>query len=720
MGYIQTVIPWVPILPLFGAIILGLFGKKIYSSFGENITGILGCTMPLISAVLAFSSFIALNGLEVSERIIRIPIINWFSVADMNVEWAFRYDPLSSLMIMIITGIGTLIHIYGMGYMHGDKSFWRFFSYMNLFLAAMLMLVLGDNIVMMFLGWEGVGLCSYLLIGFWFTEEANAIAGKKAFIVNRIGDLGFLAGIFLIVLFSWKTVGNVTLSFTDLKANIDVLSLQTFLGFPLLEVIGICFFIGAMGKSAQIPLYVWLPDAMAGPTPVSALIHAATMVTAGVYMMGRTYFLYTLAPHALGFVAIIAALTCFFSATVGMAQFDIKKVLAYSTVSQLGYMFLAMGVGSFSAGIFHLLTHAAFKACLFMGSGSVIVALHHKQDMREMGGLLKKMPITGFSFIAATLAIMGFPLTSGFFSKDEILWKAFIQGSPLLWLVGFIAAGITSFYMWRLVFMTFFGETRADKHTWDHCKEQPKRTVVPIAILAFVALTIGFWNVPHFLGGHSNFSNFLDPVVHDLQTKPADNFRKIQLEKGIVHQSNSHSSETEGHVVSNSGSHEVEEHADHTALEWGLMLASVAWTFFTGFLAYYFYMKNPGARAKIMSSLSAQKIFTLLNNKYFVDEFYEAVVLNPIRKLFGFLAAFDQMVVDGLVNFAGFLGRIISVVVGLFDNQVVDGAVNGAGWSAQTGGKGASLLQSGKIQTIIGSSLIIFVITVVSVVVFMG
>jgi len=715
MGYIQTVIPWVPILPLFGAIILGVFGKKIYASLGENITGILGCTMPMISAVLAFSSFIALNGLEVSERIIRIPIINWFSVAEMNVDWAFRYDPLSALMIMIVTGIGTLIHIYGMGYMHGDKSFWRFFSYMNLFLAAMLMLVLGDNIIIMFLGWEGVGLCSYLLIGFWFTEEANAIAGKKAFIVNRIGDLGFLAGIFLIVLFSWKTVGTVTLSFTDFKANIDVLSQQTFWGFPLLEVIGICFFIGAMGKSAQIPLYVWLPDAMAGPTPVSALIHAATMVTAGVYMMGRTYFMYTLAPHALGFVAIIAAMTCFFSATIGMAQFDIKKVLAYSTVSQLGYMFLAMGVGSFSAGIFHLLTHAAFKACLFMGSGSVIVALHHKQDMREMGGLLKKMPITGFSFIAATLAIMGFPLTSGFFSKDEILWKAFINGSPLLWLVGFIAAGITSFYMWRLVFMTFFGETRADKHTWDNCKEQPKRTVVPIAILAFVALTVGFWNVPHFLGGHSNFSNFLDPVVHDIQSKPADNFRRIQLEKGIVQ----HSDESDNHSVAKPAAHS-EEQVDHTALEWGLMIASVAWTFFTGFLAYYFYMKNPGARAKIMSSLSAQKIFTVLNNKYFVDEFYEAVVINPIRKLFGFLAAFDQMVVDGLVNFAGFLGRITGTVAGLFDNQVVDGAVNGAGWTAQAGGKGASLLQSGKIQTLIGSSLIIFVITVVTVVVFMG
>ncbi len=710
MSYIQSVIPFVPVLPFFGALFLGLFGKKIYARFGENVTGILGCSMPFISAVLAVTSFIAINGVDVTERIIRIPITDWVSVADLQLQWTFRYDPLSAVMLLVVTIIGTLIHIYGMGYMHGDKSFSRFFAYMNLFLGSMLMLVLGDNIIIMFLGWEGVGLCSYLLIGFWFTEEANAIAGKKAFIVNRIGDLGFLTGILLVAYFSMTLFGTTDLSFTELQSNIDVLAGQTVFGFPLLEVIGICFFIGAMGKSAQIPLYVWLPDAMAGPTPVSALIHAATMVTAGVYMMGRVFFLFTLAPHALGFISLIAALTCFFSATIGMAQYDIKKVLAYSTVSQLGYMFLAMSVGAFSAGVFHLLTHAAFKACLFMASGSVIVALHHKQDMREMGGLLKKMPVTGYSFIAATLAIMGFPLTSGFFSKDEILWKAFIQGSPLLWLVGFVAAGITSFYMWRLVFMTFFGETRADKHTWEHCHEQPKRTVVPIAILAVAALTIGFWNVPHFLGGHGNFTNFLDPVVHDLSSKPMENYHKIQLAKQADHQPE----DTHGAAV------EHEEHVDHTALEWGLMLASVAWTFFTGFLAYIFYIRYPKAREKIMSRAAAQKVFAVLYNKYFVDEFYEAVVITPLRKLFGFLGAFDQMVIDGMVNFAGFMGRITANLVGIFDDEIVDGAVNGAGWSAQTGGKGASSMQSGRIQTIVASSLIIFIIIVASVVLFLG
>lgn len=709
MNTIESVIPFVPVLPLLGALVLGLLGKKIFTKFGENVTGILGCSMPFLAAVLAVTSFIALNRLNVVERIIRINLANWVTVADLQLQWTFRYDPLSAVMLLVVTIIGTLIHIYAMGYMHGDKSVWRFFAYLNLFLASMLMLVLGDNLIIMFLGWEGVGLCSYLLIGFWFTEEQNAVAGKKAFIVNRIGDLGFLTGILLVALFSMKLFGSTNLSFSEFQGNIDVLAQQTFFGWPLLEVIAVCFFIGAMGKSAQIPLYVWLPDAMAGPTPVSALIHAATMVTAGVYMMGRVFFLYTLAPHALGFISIIAALTCFLSATIGMAQFDIKKVLAYSTVSQLGYMFLAMSVGAFSAGIFHLLTHAAFKAALFMGSGSVIVALHHKQDMREMGGLLKKMPVTGYSFIAATLAIMGFPLTSGFFSKDEILWKAFIQGSPMLWLVGFIAAGITSFYMWRLVFMTFFGETRADSHIWEHCKEQPKRTVVPVAILAFAALTIGFWNVPHFLGGHSNFTNFLDPVVHDLSSSPQENYRKLQLIKEKDHQETSQ--------LKALSEHEVAE--DHTALEWGLMVASVAWTFFTGFLAYLLYIRYPQARKQIMAGAVAQKVFVVLNNKYYVDEFYEAVVLTPIRKLFGFLGVFDQMVVDGLVNFVGFLGRITSSFVGVFDNEIVDGLANGAGWGAQTGGKGVSSLQSGKIQTIIGSSLVIFIIIVASAVLFL-
>ncbi len=698
MEFIRSIIPFVPILPLIGAALLGLFGKRIYDTLGENVTGVLGCLTPALSALLAFGAFFRLLALEVSDRIIRIPVTDWVSVADLRIEWAFRYDPLSAVMLLIVTGIGTLIHIYAMGYMHGDKSFWRFFAYVNLFLAAMLLLVLGDNLIILFLGWEGVGLCSYLLIGFWFTEEANAVAGKKAFIVNRIGDLGFITGIFLVVTASTQAFGSVDLSFSEFQSRMGELSGMAVWGFPLPEVVGLCFFVGAMGKSAQIPLYVWLPDAMAGPTPVSALIHAATMVTAGVYMMGRLFFLYSMAPYVLGFVALIAALTCLLSATIGMAQFDIKKVLAYSTVSQLGYMFLAISVGAFSAGIFHLLTHAAFKAALFMGSGSVIVALHHEQDMRSMGGLLKKMPVTGWSFIAATLAIMGFPLTSGFFSKDEILWKAFVQGSWQLWSVAFVAAGVTSFYMWRAVFLTFFGENRSDAHTWHYCREQPKRTVVPIAILAFAALTIGFFNVPHFLGGHSGFTEFLSPVVRDLDVAPME------------HYLNAISSRT----------YDAGVREDHTALEWGLMVASVAWTLLTAYLAWLLYRKRPETRKWLMSGEFAQKTFRLLNNKYYVDELYEAVVLAPIRKLFLFLGSFDQLVVDGLVNLAGFLGRQTSNFIGVFDDTIVDGCVNGSAWSFQSGGKGFGFLQSGRIQTVIGTSLILFVAAVGFFVIYLG
>jgi len=670
MDYIQTLIPWTPILPLFGAIILGLFGKKIHQNYGENIAGILGCATPFLAAIIAFSSFFYLISLDPSQRIITINLTDWFSVADLRVSWTFKYDPLSALMLMIITGIGTLIHIYSMGYMQGDKSYWRFFAYINLFLASMLLLVLGDNLIIMFLGWEGVGLCSYLLIGFWFTEKANAVAGKKAFIVNRIGDLGFLTGIFLVFYFSATHFDVVSLSFGELEGRVDYFSQFTIWGMPLLEVTAFCFFIGATGKSAQIPLHIWLPDAMAGPTPVSALIHAATMVTAGVYMIGRMYFLFTLAPNVLAYISIIAAITCFFAATIGMAQYDIKKVLAYSTLSQLGYMFLAMGVGAFSAGVFHLLTHAAFKAALFMGSGSVIVAMHHEQDMRFMGGLLKKMPATGWSMIAGTLAIMGFPLTSGFFSKDEILWQAWHQGSPALWLVGFLAAGITSFYMWRLIFMTFFGPTRASKETYSHCHEQPYRTIVPIIILAIASLTIGFLNIPHFLGGHSGFTQYLTPSLIDI--------------KG-----------PEG---------------DHTSLEWGLMIASVIWTFLTGFIAYYFYLKNPEARTKLMENSSAQGIFSVLNNKYYIDELYEKVILNPIRRLYLALNEFDQKVIDGIVNFMGFFGKLLGNLSGKADSAIVDGAVNEAAWLIQLGGKGFSVQQSGRIQVLIGGSVILLVL----------
>ena len=682
-----SMIPLVPILPLVGALIIGLFGKRIQATIGEFATGVLGCAMPGLAALISFGSFFELIARPATDRIIVSHLAPWVSVADFQVEWAFRYDPLSAMMLMIITGIGTLIHVYSMGYMHDDPSYWRFFSYINLFLGAMLLLVLGDNLLIMFLGWEGVGLCSYLLIGFWFNNPDYAYAGRKAFIVNRIGDLGFLTGMFTLILFSAANFEVVTLSFGELQGRMDTLAQYTLWGFPVLEVAAFCFFVGAIGKSAQIPLYVWLPDAMAGPTPVSALIHAATMVTAGVYMIARMYFMYSLAHFTLEFIAIIAALTCFFSATIGMAQFDIKKVLAYSTVSQLGYMFLAMGVGAYSAGTFHLLTHAAFKAALFMGSGSVIIAMHHEQDMRKMGGLLKKMPITGWAFIFATLAIMGFPGTSGFFSKDEILEKAF-EESVWLWLVGFIVAGMTSFYMWRAVFMTFFGEFKGDHHTWEHCHEQPKRTVVPIAILAALALSLGFLNVPDFMGGDYSFSRYLSPVVKN-------------LEEAQVH-GMPDSIDGEQHAPVH-----AEEHGD-LLIEVGLMVGSVTWTLLTAFLAYYLYLVNPKAREALMSRTGPQAVFKVLNNKYYIDEFYDLVVVGPLKKCYAFMGDFDKYVVDGAVNLAGYVGRGLGILAGFLDQHIVDGAVNEVAWASQTTGKGFSLLQSGRIQALVGATLVFF------------
>jgi len=735
---LPLLITLLPLFPLVGAIVLGLLGKKIFQKTGEKTIGILACIPPILSACCAIILFFNLLQLPEAERTVSVHLADWIGLGALKVQWLLHYDPLSAIMTMIITCIGSLIHIYATGYMHGDKSVWRFFSYTNLFLASMLMLVLGGNLLVMFLGWEGVGLCSYLLIGFWFSEEANAVAGKKAFLTNRIGDLGFLVGIFLLMFFSLEHYDSLDLSFAQLASRADVLATMTVWGWPLLNVVTFCFFIGAMGKSAQIPLYVWLPDAMAGPTPVSALIHAATMVTAGVYMIGRMNFFFTLAPDVLSFIAVIAALTCFFAATIGTSQYDIKKVLAYSTVSQLGYMFLAMGVGAYSAGIFHLLTHATFKAALFMGSGSVIVAMHHEQDMRKMGGLYKKMPITGISFIFATLAIMGFPLTSGFFSKDEILWKAFSQGSVMLWALGFVAAGLTSFYMWRLIFMTFFGHTRADHHTYDHCHEQPKNTVLPILTLAVASLVVGFLNVPHVLGGHSAFTKFLSPVVHDIEggghgtgasvAHEKSNPHGASVDNGNPHGVNVDSNNPHGASVDSAhgasvvqGQHKeitghnndhVQNQAqggghDQTALEWTLMIASVLWTLLTAFLAYFFYIRSPQSREKFMQSSFCQGVFRILNNKYFVDEIYEGAILGPTRKLSRFMSQVDKWVVDGAVNLSAMITRMVSWLAGQFDRWIVDGIANLLAILSQSSGQVLSLFQAPRIQTMLRLSLIL-------------
>src|SRR6202521_2006949 len=469
-------------LPLIGCAIAGLFGRLIGARASEVVTsGFL-----VVAALLSWVAFIDVGFYG---RDVRIPLYTWFSVADLKVEWALRVDPLVAVMLVVVTSVSALVHVYSIGYMHEDPHRPRFFAYLSLFPFAMLMLVTADNLVQLYFGWEGVGLASYLLIGFWYYKpEANA-AAIKAFLVNRVGDFGFALGIFAI----YAMTGSV--GFETVFASAKSLTGQTIhiLGgdYDALTVICLLLFMGAMGKSAQLPLHTWLPDAMEGPTPVSALIHAATMVTAGVFMVARLSPLFELAPTALAFVTFIGASTAFFAATVGLVQNDIKRVVAYSTCSQLGYMFVAMGVGAYSIGMFHLFTHAAFKALLFLGSGSVIQAMHHEQDMRKMGGLKSKIPFTYWMMVIGTLALTGFPFTAGYFSKDAIIEAAGATHGAVaeyaFWLT-VVAAGLTSFYSWRLVFMTFHGESRADHHTYEHAHESPLTMLVPLALLALGAL----------------------------------------------------------------------------------------------------------------------------------------------------------------------------------------------------------------------------------------
>jgi NADH-quinone oxidoreductase subunit L len=503
------------LFPLAGALINGLLGKKL----PKSAVSFIGPAAIGLSFVVVVFSFMKLLQLPVEERSIEQTLFTWISSGNLNVGFNLLFDQLSAIMALIVSGVSFLIHIYSVGYMGEDKGYSKFFTYLNLFVFMMLILVLGDSYLMMFIGWEGVGLCSYLLIGFWFEEKANADAGKKAFIVNRIGDFGFLLGMFLI--FNVFSSLNYHEVFEQAK-NVQNINGGIFVAMTLL------LFVGAIGKSAQIPLYVWLPDAMAGPTPVSALIHAATMVTAGVYMVARSSVLYALAPTSMMVVACVGAATALFAATIGITQFDIKKVLAYSTVSQLGYMLIAVGVGAFSAGIFHLMTHAFFKALLFLGAGSVIHAMHHAyhathnhddpQDMRNMGGMRKYMPVTYKCFLLATLAIAGAPLFSGFFSKDEILWFAFSssRGGVGFWLIGVLAAGITAFYMFRLLFMTFFGENRLKAEEQNHLHESPKTITIPLIVLAVLSVFGGFIGIPEAFIKHANlFEHFLDPVFED-------------------------------------------------------------------------------------------------------------------------------------------------------------------------------------------------------------
>src|SRR5512139_4049159 len=494
----------IPLFPAIGFLINGLFGR----SLGKKVVSVVGPSAIGLSFLTAILIFFELLGRPPAERLFEKTLFNWVVSGSFQTVVGYQIDPLSILMVLVVTGVSFFIHIYSVGYMHGDPGYPRYFTYLNLFVFMMLNLVLANNFLLMFVGWEGVGLCSYLLIGFWYEKDSASNAGKKAFVVNRVGDFGFILGMFLLFTSLGKH-GIWTLDFTEVFANANKLDTAT------ATTITILLFVGACGKSAQIPIYVWLPDLMEGPTPVSSLIHAATMVTAGVYMVARCNVLYSMAPIAMAIVAIVGVATAIFTASIGFCQNDIKKVLAYSTISQLGYMFLGVGVGAYSAGIFHLMTHAFFKGLLFLGAGSVIHAMSGELDMRKMGGLKGKTPITFLTFFVATLAIAGIPGLSGFFSKDEIVWQALSSshGHFLLWLVAAVAAGMTAFYMFRALFMTFFGESRVDEHAKHHLHESPKIMTVPLMVLAFLAIVGGYIGVPHVLGGSNRIHEFLAPVV---------------------------------------------------------------------------------------------------------------------------------------------------------------------------------------------------------------
>ncbi len=496
----------IPLFPLLGALVLGVM--HIYSctkgKLPEKLYGGIACVGPVISFIYALIVFFQLKGMPPESRFLVHDAFTWFSVGDLHISMGFLADPLSSLMLLFVTFIGSLIHIYSIGYMAKDENFGKFFSYMNLFLGSMLILVLGSGPVVMFVGWEGVGLCSYLLISYYSEDTDNVLAGNKAFIVNRIGDLGFLLG----MAFLFWAIGAGGFDYLSLRENAHLLTPSIGL------VVCLLLFVGACGKSAQIPLFVWLPDAMAGPTPVSALIHAATMVTAGVYMVARFSFIYAHVPVAGTVVAWTGILTALLAAIFGMFQRDIKKILAYSTVSQLGYMFAGVGVAAYSAGIFHVFTHAFFKALLFLGAGAVIYALHHEQDIWKMGGLKDKMPKTYWTMLIGALALAGCPPFAGFFSKDEILFSALATGHTGIWIIGVTVAGITAYYTFRMIFLVFHGTPR-DKEAFDHAEEAPGVMTIPLIVLAVGALFAGFLNLPSIFGGNLNVSHWLAPSLVD-------------------------------------------------------------------------------------------------------------------------------------------------------------------------------------------------------------
>jgi NADH-quinone oxidoreductase subunit L len=721
----------IPILPGIGAAINGLLGIR---SFSRKTAGLVACTMMTAALALSLFAFWQLLGLPADARAFDVTVAEWIpripletnnGIGLFQVTWGFRLDPLSGMMILIVTGIGTLIHVYSTAYMADEPrgGVARFFCYLNLFCFFMLMLVLGNNFLVMFVGWEGVGLCSYLLIGYWYEKKSAADAGKKAFITNRVGDWGFVLGVFLI----YYTFG--TLDFRAVQNAAGVMPVET-MHFGVLSFICLFLFVGATGKSAQIPLYVWLPDAMEGPTPVSALIHAATMVTAGVYMLGRNAVLFSHAPQVMTIVAIVGVLTALMAASIGLVQYDIKRVLAYSTVSQLGYMFTAMGVGAFSAGAFHLMTHAFFKALLFLGSGSVIHAMGGEQDMRRMGSLRKYMPVTFATMMIGTLAIAGIPPFAGFFSKDEILFRAFLS-NKIVWVLAVATALMTAFYMWRLMAMTFFGaycgpawETHGghdahgraahahdDPHAhdahghapahddhggghghgpWHGPHESPTPMTFPLQALAIGAIVAGFIGIPAALGGGNTIEHFLEPsFTAEVRLKPDTTEASrsgAEAASGRVRLQPDHEAAAE---------HEAEPHVSRGE-ELGLMAFSVIIALVGISVAQKFYVTNP----EISESLAQRYAgpHSLLSHKYYVDELYNATVISGTFGSGNALWAVDRNVVDGAVNGAANLTKAGSLFSGFSDRTFVDGLVNLVGWIVQESSLAFRRFQTGLVQ----------------------
>jgi NADH-quinone oxidoreductase subunit L len=668
---IQTdFIRWIVFLPLLGAIVNGLLGAKIQKSFGKGAIALLACAPVVIAFGLSLYAFFVLKGLEAEKRFLIDNLYSWIQLGSLKVDMAFLIDPLSAVMILVVTGIGGLIHIYATGYMHDDKAFWRFFAYLNLFTAAMLTLVLGDSLLVLFVGWEGVGLCSYALIGFWYTDHANARAGNKAFIVNRVGDFGFVLGMFLLF-WTLDAQGHGSLTFREMVKWAPTIKDSMLWGWPVVTLVTLFLFVGATGKSAQIPLFVWLPDAMAGPTPVSALIHAATMVTAGVYMTARMNVFFSMAPATLHVIAVIGVATALVAASIALTQYDIKKVLAYSTVSQLGYMFIGIGVGGYAAAVFHLMTHAFFKACLFLGSGSVIHAMHHEQDMRKMGGLKAWMPVTFITFFISVLAIAGFPPFAGFFSKDEILWLAASNEHWGIWFFAVCGAGLTAFYMFRQLFMTFYGKCRADHHTQEHLHESPQVMTLPLVVLAIGAVFAGFIGLPGVLGG-SQFAQWLEPVIH---------------------------------------AHE-EAHASH-ALEWGLMAVSVSVASFGAFIAYLMYRRE-ALSPEIFANLAGGFLYRLFDRKWYFDEIYQVIFVNGTLLLARLGSLFDQYIIDGIVDGSAALVRFAAWLNGLFDQYIIDGMVNAVANITFGIGNKFRRVQTGNINSYLYGILIAVVLLIIA------